>query len=178
MELCGSGNSELSVPFFAVNAIKRKRNTVNGRRGQVRYESYTVNREMMESDMMEHIFPFMDEQKADELIMDNASCQDGLRDFIRENGYETPGFASSRRNHAGGYPPNSSDCMLLDACVFSRFKVLYAHANPQTVAEAIFVSKKIVRKLSGISHNWLAGLDELYDEIISIEGEGSHLMSD
>jgi hypothetical protein len=56
-------------------------------------------------------------------------AQDGLRDWIEESGYKFPGFASARRNPLQEYPPNSPDCVLLDAVVFWRFKVLFAVAT-------------------------------------------------
>jgi hypothetical protein len=64
----------------------------------------------------------MDDQDLDEVILDNAFCPDSLRGWIVENGYQSPGFASARRSHSHGYPPNSQNCMLLDAAVFRRFK--------------------------------------------------------
>ena len=100
-----------------------------------------------------------------------------VRDFIECSGYKTPGFAFVRRREKHGYPPNSPDLMLLDACVFGRFKVLFAHANPRTVSEAMKVARKIIKDMDGVSKRWVENLDDLYQEIIDTEGEGSHLMS-
>ena len=177
MGLTGAGDGSLSEPFFAVNAVRRKNNTAYGKRGQLRYETYTVDQEIMELDLESNVFPFMDVHECDELIMDNASCQDGLRTFVESQGYKSPGFASARRKQTCGYPPNSPDFMLLDACVFARFKVLFSHANPKTIPEAMKVAKKIVKDMQGVSKSWIEGLDDLYKEVISSEGEGSHLMS-
>ena len=47
-------------PFFAVNAVRRKNNTAYGKRGQLRYETYTVDQEIMELDLESNVFPFMD----------------------------------------------------------------------------------------------------------------------
>jgi len=123
------------------------------------------------------VFPFMDEHHCDELIMDNASCQDGLRGFIESQGYKSPGFASARRKHEGGYPPNSPDCMLLDACVFGRFKVLYALENPKTIPDAMKAARKVLKNMQRVSESWVEKLDSLYKEIIENEGEASHLVS-
>ena len=177
MGLTGAGDGTLSDPFFCVNAVRRKRNTKHGKKGGLRYEVYTVDQDMMEIDLENEIFPFMVEHGCDELILDNASCQDGLRDFIESKGFKTPGFASARRQDKNGFPPNSPDLMLLDACVFGRFKVLFAHENPKTIPEAMRVAKKIVKSMRGVSKKWIDGLDALYREIITMEGEGSHLIS-
>ena len=101
----------------------------------------------MRQDITEHVFPFMEEHGLTELILDNASCQDGLAQWIRDEGYSTPGFASLRRNHHGGYPPNSSDCMANDATVFARAKVLMAERDPKTVPQAISALKAVFRSL-------------------------------
>ena len=67
---------------------------------------------------------FMRKEGLEELILDNATCQDGLKDFIENAGFKTPGFACARKKHKGGYPQNSPDCMMLDAAVFGRCKVV------------------------------------------------------
>ena len=121
---------------------------------------------MVEEDLEDTIFPFMEEEGLEELIMDNASCQDGLRDFIEDAGYRSPGFASARRHHENGYPPNSPDCMMLDAAVFGRFKVLYSLANPKTIPEAIKTARKIAKKMQGVGKKWVENLDDMYKEII------------
>ena len=166
--------------IFAVQAVCRKRNTSRGRKGQLRYETYTVDGELMEIDLETHIFPFMEKHGSEELIMDNASCQDGLKDFIERKGFESPGFPFVRRQQENGYSPNSPDFMLLDACIFGRFKVLYKHAAPKTVPEAMKAAKKkkkkIVKSMQGMSKNWIKNLDDLYREVIENEGEGPHLM--
>ena len=177
MGVTGAGDGSLSDPFFAVNRVKRKRNTKHGKKGEMRYEVYTVDEEIMKIDLENEIFPFMDEHGCDTLIMDNASCQDGLRGFIESSGYKTPGFASARRDQENGYPPNSPDFMLLDACVYGRFKVLFSHKNPKTIPEAMKVARDIIRSMQGVSKNWLAKLDDLYTEVVENEGEGSHLIS-
>ena len=77
-----------------------------------------------------------------------------------------------------GYPPNSPDCMLLDAAVFGRFKVLFADACPKTIPEAINVATKIVEELGKEPQKWVEHLDETYQEIIDAKGSGSHYMED
>jgi|SaaInl25SG_5_DNA_1037380.scaffolds.fasta_scaffold21583_1 hypothetical protein len=110
--------------------------------------------------------------------IDNASCQDGLKGWIEENGYKSPGFASARRKQPAGYPPNSPDCMLLDAAVFGRFKVLFAEACPKTIPEAVRVATKIVAELSSAPQKWVEHLDETYQEILDVNGAGTHYMDD
>ena len=41
----------------------------------------------------------MKEEGLEDLILDNAPCQDGLKDFIEDAGFKTPGFACTRRHH-------------------------------------------------------------------------------
>jgi hypothetical protein len=74
-------------------------------------------------------------------------------------------FASARRDHANGYPPNSADCMLLDAAaVFDRFEVLFSEDCPKSIPETIRVATAIVKELS--DHRWVEHLDQTYQEII------------
>ncbi len=68
------------------------------------------------------------------------------------------------------------DNMMLDAAVFGRFKVLYAHACPKTIPEAMRVSREIIASMQGVGQKWIDELDELYWEQIQNEGEGTHLM--
>ena len=96
----------------------------------------------------------------------------------KENGYKSPGFASARRKQPAGYPPNSPDCMLLDAAVFGRFKVLFAEACPKTIPEAVRVATKIVAELSSAPQKWVEHLDETYQEILDVNGAGTHYMDD
>ena len=124
----------------------------------------------------DYVFPFMEEEGLNELIMDNATCQDGLKEYIEDAGFKTPGFASARRHHERGYPPNSPDCMMFDAAVFGRFKVLFAMANPKTIPEGIKTAKKLVKKMQGVGKTWVENLDDMYREIIDIKGAGSHHM--
>ena len=114
----------------------------------------------------------------DELILDNASCEDGLKNWIEERGYNSRGFASARRKHPAGYPPDGPDCMLLDAAVFGRFKVLFADACPKTIPEAIRVATKIVAEMASKPQKWVQHLNETYQEIIDVNGAGTHYMDD
>ena len=143
-----------------------------------RYETFTINEAGVKKQIQDEVFGFMEEKGLDELILDNASCQDGLKNWIEDNGYKSPGFASARRNHPGGYPPNSPDCMLLDAAVFGRFKVLFAEACPKTIPEAIRVATKIVTELGAKPQMWVEHLNNTYQEIIDVNGEGTHYMDD
>ncbi len=59
-----------------------------------------------------------------------------------------------------------------------RFKVLYAHANPQTIPEAMSVARKNVKRMHGVGKTWLENLDDMYDEIVEENGRGSHHMVD
>ena len=68
--------------------------------------------------------------------------------------------------------------MLLDAAVFGRFKVLFAEACPTTIPEAIRVATKIVHELSSEPQKWVEHLDETYQEIIDVNGAGTHYMDD
>ena len=60
--------------------------------------------------------------------------------------------------------------------VFGRFKVLYAHANPKTIPEAIKTAQKIVKQMQGVGRKWVENLDDMYREIIDLNGAGSHHM--
>eukprot|EP00479_Gromia_sphaerica_P012132 TRINITY_DN6263_c0_g1_i2.p2 TRINITY_DN6263_c0_g1~~TRINITY_DN6263_c0_g1_i2.p2 ORF type:complete len:50 (-),score=7.93 TRINITY_DN6263_c0_g1_i2:108-257(-) len=45
-------------------------------------------------------------------------------------------------------------------------------------ARRLIVGKTlIIAHLQGISQSWIDGLDNLYQEVINNEGEGSHLIS-
>jgi hypothetical protein len=90
-----------------------------------RYETFTINEDGVKSQHQEEVFGFV-ENPGFEVILDNASCQGGLRDWIEESGYNFQGFCECSRNPLQGYPPNNLNCMLLDAAVFGRFKVLFA----------------------------------------------------
>ena len=175
MFVAGCGTA-LSDPVFAVSKKRRKRRRAGERTPGYRWEVHTVDAAQMKEDLTETVFPFMEEQKLDELILDNAPCQDGLRSWIEEQGYKSPGFASKRRAQRNGYPPNSPGCMLLDATVFGRFKVLYAIAQPQTIVEAMAVSRKILKEMTTVGQKWVAHLDDLYREIIAANGGASHYM--
>jgi len=178
MFVAAGGDGSLSDPIFATHRVRRRYTTAAGARGTYRWETFTVDAAQMRRDLVAHVFPFMQDHDLDELILDNAPCQDGLLGFIDDNGFKSPGFAAARRHHCCGYPPNSPDCMLLDAAVFGRFKVLYAHANPKTIPEAMSAARRIIRRMQGVGQKWLNDLDELYVEIIDKEGLGSHHMVD
>ena len=68
--------------------------------------------------------------------------------------------------------------MLLDAAVFGRFKVLFADACPKTIPEAIRVATKIVTELGSKPQMWVEHLDDTYQEIIDVNGAGTHYMDD
>jgi hypothetical protein len=55
---------------------------------------FTINEQRVKDQIEGMVFGFMDDHDLDELILDNASCQDGLRERIAENGYQSPGFAT------------------------------------------------------------------------------------
>ena len=166
----------ISAPVFAVNKVRRKRARSGETTRGYRYETYTIDEQQMRQDITEHVFPFMEEHGLTELILDNASCQDGLAQWIRDQGYSTPGFASARRNHDGGYPPNSPDCMANDATLFARAKVLLGERGPKTIPQAISALKAIFRSLQGVQSAWIAHLDDLHQEIIDADGGPSHHM--
>ena len=142
------------------------------------WETLTVKEKDVKVQIEEEVFGFIDKNGLDELILDNASCQDGLKGWIEENGYKSPGFASARRKHPAGYPPNSPDCMLLDAAVFGRFKVLFAEACPKTIPKAVRVATKIVEELGSAPQKWVEHLDETYQEMLNVSGAGTHYMDD
>ncbi len=166
----------ISGPVCAVQKVRRKRRLDGSATLGYRWEIYTIDQAQMESDLEQHIFPFMKDHGLTKLVLDNASCQDGLAQFIRDNGYDTPGFASARRNHPGGYPPNSPDFMANDATVFARAKALLAEANPNTIPTAVNALKNIFKELQGVQTEWIAHLDALYDEVIAADGGPSHHM--
>lgn len=168
----------LSKPVFAVEKKRRKRRKSGEETLGYRWETVTVDESLMKDQLEKEVFGFMDENNLNELILDNASCQDGIRSWIEDKGYKSPGFASARRNQPAGYPPNSPDCMLLDAAVFGRFKVLFAEACPKTIPEAIRVATKIVKDLDSATRNWVEHLDTTYQEIIDVNGAGTHYMDD
>ena len=60
---------------------------------QFRYGVCTVDQDVMETDLECESFPDIDGNGFTEIIMDNASHQDKLRDFIEACGCQTPGFA-------------------------------------------------------------------------------------
>ena len=115
--------------MFSARKVRRKRHLNGAKTLGYRYETFTIDAADVKKQIQEEVFGFMDRHGLDELILDNASCQDGLRGWIEDSGYKSPGFASKRRDEPSGYPPNSPDCMLLDAVVFGRFKVLFALAR-------------------------------------------------
>jgi hypothetical protein len=117
----------------------------------------------------------LDDQDLDELILDNASYPDSLRGWIVENGYQSPGFVSARRSHPHGYPPNIQNCMLLVAAVFGRFKVLFADKNNSKSHQHRNEDWKslVCEATTGVEH-----LDEIYQEIIDVNGSGTHEMED
>jgi hypothetical protein len=104
----------------------------------------------------EKFFGFGAEQDPDKLILDNASCQDVFVNELKTTNNKSPGFASTLRNHANGYPPNSP-LMLLDALLLvdSKFR------SPRTIIilEVIRVATKIVKELSENRHQRLEHLD-------------------
>jgi hypothetical protein len=59
--------------------------------------------------------------------------------------------SQSRYGERSARPPewNSLDCMLLDAAIFGRFKVLFSEACPKSIPEAIRVATASVKELSG-----------------------------
>ena len=172
---CGQG---LSKPVFSARKVQRKRHLNGAKTLGYRYETFTIDAAGVKKQIQEEVFGFMDRHGLDELILDNASCQDGLRGWIEDSGYKSPGFASKRRDEPSGFPPNSPDCMLLDAAVFGRFKVLFADACPKTIPEAIRVATKIVKQLSDRPQTWVQHLDNTYQEILDAKGEGTHYMDD
>ena len=68
--------------------------------------------------------------------------------------------------------------MLLDAAVFGRFKVLFDEACPKTIPEAIRVATKIVTELGSKTQMWVEHLNDTYQEIIDVNGAGTHYMDD
>ena len=52
---------------------------------------------MAEAEWVHKAFGFMDKNGLDELILDNACCQDGLKGRIEGNGYKSPELANARR---------------------------------------------------------------------------------
>jgi hypothetical protein len=122
-----------------------------------------MKREGVQKQIKEMVFDFMED--LDELILTTHPVRSGLRGWIEENGYRNPGFASTRRDHPNGYPPNSLDCMLQDAAAFGRLKVLFSGAWPKSIPEAIRVATAIVKELSG-PQAWLEHLDDIHHEIL------------
>jgi len=58
------------------------------------------------------------------------------------------------------------------------FKVLFAEACPKTIPEAVRVATKIVAELSSAPQKWGKHLDETYQEILDVNGAGTHYMDD
>jgi hypothetical protein len=124
---CGQTLSKL---VFSARKVRRKR-CLNGEKTLgYRYETFAIDEDGVKKQIEEIAFDFMAEEDATHPV-----CQDGLRGWIEEKGYRSPGFASAPRDHANGYPPNSSD-----GAVLGRFKVLVSEACPKSIPEAIRVA--------------------------------------
>lgn len=137
-----------------------------------------VNQARIEQHLTKKVFPWMEEQKLDELVLDNAPCQDQLRSFIEAAGVKSRGFASKRVDDRGGFPPQSPDFMLLDAVVNNLFKQLWADYCPMTIYEGQRDANKIVAELNerDVCRKWVAHLDDLCDEVVAKGGGASHHM--
>lgn len=158
----------------------QKRRCKKRRRGEsilrYRYETYNISAAEVKEDLEETVFPWMKKLGLTKLYLDNAPCQDGLRQFIEDAGVASPGFASLRRGHAGGFPANSPDFMLLDSSVFPAFKREFARRCPKTIPEAMKVASSILKELDDVGKKWVEHLDKLYAEVISNNGGASHLL--
>jgi hypothetical protein len=140
MFLAGCGQT-LSQPVFQPERFETAKTRIS-------HETFTIDEDSVKKQIEEMVFEFMDEEDLDELILDNASCQDGLRGWIEENGYRSPGFASARRDHENGYPPNS----LIACCGMTKFYFL--SPVPKSIPEASRVATAIVKEfqLDGKNH--------------------------
>ena len=56
--------------------------------------------------------------------------------------------------------------------------MLFAEACPKTIPEAVRVATKIVAELSSAPQKWVEHLDETYQEILDVNGAGTHYMDD
>lgn len=169
----------LSEPMFNVRKVQLKyvRRRLGETTRRFRWETFRIGASEVKADLERTVFPWMQKHGLSRLYLDNAPCQDGLLPFITESGYGSPGFASLRRGHKGGFPANSPDMMLLDASVFPAFKREFSRRCPQTIPEAMRVSREILRDLQHVGQKWVAHLDALHAEIIEKDGGASHLLS-
>ena len=101
-----SGNS-VSPPCFNVRRVRLKRRRPGEATLGYRWEKFNINADAGKKDLKHTIFPWMREKKLKELVLDNAGCQDGLRQFIEEEGFTSPGFGGMRRDHSSGFAANS-----------------------------------------------------------------------
>lgn len=175
--LVAIGERGVSPPVFTVRKIRRKRL----RHGEDvlgwRWETFNVNTAVVKEQLEKVIFPWMAENEYTTLVMDTATVQSGLREWMYATASVTsPGFNSAVRKEANGYPPNSPDFMWGDAAFFNRFKILFAKARPGTIQEALTAARAICVQLNEYGRGWYRNLDALYMEVIESGGEASHLM--
>jgi hypothetical protein len=94
MFLAGCGQT-LSKPVFSVRKVRRKRRLNGEKTLGYRYETFPIDEDSVKKQIEEMVFDFMDEEDLDELILDNASCQDGLRGSLKKMAIVDPIWRSS-----------------------------------------------------------------------------------
>jgi len=167
------GNSDAMFNVIKKRCKKRRRGETKLR---YRWETYNINAAEVKKDLEATVFPWMRKNNLTKLYLDNAPCQDGLRQFILDAGVDTPGFASLRRSQAGGFPANSPDFMMLDSSVFPVFKQEFSRRCPTTIPAAMRVTRDILKDLDKVGSRWVQHLDSLYSEVIAKKGGASHLL--
>ena len=68
-----------------------------------------------------------------------------------------------------------SNLLVEVSCIFGCFKVLFAHANPKTIPQAMKVVRKIVKEKQGVPKKLIDEVDDLCQEVIENAGEEFHL---
>lgn len=169
----------VSPPVCAVRKRRRKKRRQGERTLGYMWETQRVRECDVRRDLNNVMFPWFRTQGVKILLLDNASVQDQLGEFICEAGFQSPGFASQRVNDMGGFPPNSPDFMLLDAVVNNVFKRDWARLFPMTLCEGVHAAQKIVTTLNdtNICTKYVENFPKLCHEVIASGGKASHYMN-
>lgn len=173
----GTSHDAISPPTFNYKRRRMKRKRPGEQNLGFRWVKHSVTAAVVKEDLRRVMFPWMKKRKLNVVLLDNAGCQDGLAEFIEDEGFESVGFGSLRRDEENGFPANSPDFMLNDAAVNKVFKDEFARACPTTLAEAMQVSKNVLKNMSRVGAKYVQNLDSLYEEVLEKEGGASHIMN-